>query len=53
MPGAIVRWIAWEKASARTGRPSLKRKPVRSRNVQVLPPRETTGGAAATSGTSW
>ena len=52
-PGAMVRWIAWAKAWASRGLPSLKRKPVRSLNVQVVRSAETVGRAAATSGTSW
>ena len=48
-----MRWIAWAKASARTGLPSLKRKPRRSLKVYVRPSAEIVGAAAATSGTSW
>ena len=51
-PGASVRSIARANALARTGAPSLKRKPLRSVNVHVLPSRDTRGYAAATSGTS-
>ena len=52
-PGASVRLIARANALARTGVPSLKRKPVRNVNVYVRRSRETFGGAAATSGTGW
>ena len=45
-PGASVRLIARAKALARTGVPSLKRKPLRSVNVNVLRSRETFGTAA-------
>ena len=51
-PGASVRLIARANALARTGVPSLKRKPVRNVNVYVRRSRETFGGAAATSGTA-
>ena len=50
-PGASVRVIAWANASARTGLPSLKRKPFRSVKVCVLPSAETFGKPVATSGT--
>ena len=45
-PGASVRSIARRNALARTGVPSLKRKPSRSVNVYVLRSRETRGGPA-------
>ena len=51
IPGSSVRLIARAKASARTGLPSLKRKPVRSVNLNVRESRETCGWVTATSGT--
>ena len=50
-PSASVRLMARAKALARTGVPSLKRNPLRSLNVCVLPSREIVGKSAATSGT--
>jgi hypothetical protein len=44
--------MARANALARTGVPSLKRKPRRSLNVKVLRSRETFGNPAATSGTT-
>lgn len=52
IPGASVRRIACAKALARTGLPSLKRNPLRMRNVQVRRSGEAAGSAAATSGTT-
>jgi hypothetical protein len=51
IPGARVLLIALAKASARTGAPLLKRKPVRSLNVHVFRLCDARGYAAATSGT--
>ena len=48
--GESVRSIACAKALARTGVPSLNRKPGRSLNVYVLRSRDTRGKPAATSG---
>jgi hypothetical protein len=52
IPGASARSMARAKALARTGFPSLKRKPLRRVNVYVLRSRETFGKPVATSGTS-
>ena len=46
-----MRLIARANALARTGLPSLKRKPLRSVNVYVRRSRETCGRPEATSGT--
>ena len=50
--GASARLIARAKALARTGLPSLKRKPLRNVNVYVFRSRATLGGPVATSGVS-
>ena len=43
--------MARSNALARTGLPSLNRRPFRTVNVYVLPSRETFGGPVAASGT--
>ena len=50
--GASVRLTARANALARTGFPSLNRRPARTTKVYVLPSRETRGGPVAASGTS-
>ena len=49
--GASTRLMARSNALARTGLPSLNRRPLRTVNVYVLPSRETVGGPVAASGT--
>jgi len=51
MAGASIRLIARANELARTGVPSLNRKPLRRVNVNVFRSRETFGRPAATSGT--
>src|SRR5262245_33452047 len=48
--GSAARSIARLNDAAVTAEPSLKRRPLRTRNVYVLPSRETVGRVAAASG---